>query len=214
MSPVGGTHEPGTQAGDTGLGPLPSIPGNHLENLCSLYPQPWRLQMHPICLPGKPHTAPPQALSLPPASSWYSREENHSCCGAWGSSSGERLEEQGGMVSWDKLETLCKCWEEVLVPRTRCGLGPWQTSDWGYGGLCHKPALLPRTLAYQKAVDLWPLQVSFNTPHTSSGLGRSHPSTVLVLSPCTWPGPWAEASLPCDSELGVRLGGWSIHKDR
>lgn len=97
--------------------------------------------------------------------------------------------------------------EELLVPRTRCGLGPWQTSDWGYRGLCHKPALLPRTLAYQKAVDLWPLQVSFNTPHTSSGLGRSHPSTVLVLSPCTWPGPWAEASLPCDSELGVRLGG-------
>lgn len=127
--------------------------------------------------------------------------------GAWGSSSGERLEEQGGMVSWEKLETLCKCWEELLVPRTRCGLGPWQTSDWGYGGLCHKLALLPRTLAYQKAVDLWPLQVSFNTPHTSSGLGRSHPSPIVVLSPCTWPGPWAEASLPCDSELGVRLGG-------
>lgn len=159
---------------------------SYLGNLCSLYPQPSRLQLHPLCLSGKPHNRPTQTLPLPSASSWGSKRRYFLleglrgrdqlptrgcrterrlpwCCSSgdtWGAGRGSLLKLLGGMTGPRNVQ-----WKGTFGFRHAWTLAFIWLGPQGSTPEAHIASQDPERL------DLGPTQVQFTL--TSSALGRS-----------------------------------------
>lgn len=119
---------------------FPGIPTLHPPRLCPCSQRPHGVQKRRLIpaggTQGKGPAPPSQAVGI-----WSGQIGRRM---PWGCSSGERLEEQVETISWDKLVAAGRnYWSRghAVSHLGCCGLGPWQTSDWGHRVPYQKPTL-------------------------------------------------------------------------